>query len=182
MWALTLASLLLLLTQISLITAPRESQAQGFPGAYVVVPDVPEAGDAATPVQGDLTRPQPSLPDQASNAISVGPPRLVVERESINLGEVKLNKVVRVAFTLKNAGGQPLQINELPYIEVVEGCCPPDPVVGARTLQPGQTTELALEFMMHEGMGGPHLFRVHVKTNDPDRPDRSLDVRSNWVP
>ena len=50
------------------------------------------------------------------------------------------------------------------------------------TLNPGETTSLVLQFMMHGGMGGKHLFRVHVKTNDPTQPEKTLDVASNWVP
>jgi hypothetical protein len=37
-----------------------------------------------------------------------------------------------------------------------------------------------MQFMMHEGMAGPHDFRVHVKTNDPDQPDKELIVLSDW--
>src|SRR5574337_2178974 len=33
---------------------------------------------------------------------------------------------------------------------------------------------------MHAGMGGPHLFVIHVKTNDPVEPERQLRIRSNW--
>ncbi|MCL5997938.1 MAG: DUF1573 domain-containing protein [Chloroflexi bacterium] len=173
LWALTLASLLLLLTQFGLVTWPYDPQ--GFPGDYVVRPDV----EGATPVQSAAVR--PSVPDGASNATSASAPGLKVDRERIDLGDVKLNQVVGVAFTLTNAGGQPLRIQEPPYIEVLEGCCPPDPVVGAMTLNPGQSTQLSLQFMMHEGMGGKHLFRVHVKSDDPNQPDRTLDVVSNWV-
>jgi hypothetical protein len=35
---------------------------------------------------------------------------------------------------------------------------------------------------MHEGMGGPHQFRVHLLTDDPSEPETLLTVRSNWVP
>jgi hypothetical protein len=35
---------------------------------------------------------------------------------------------------------------------------------------------------MHAGMGGPHLFLVHVKSNDPVEPERVLKIRSNWIP
>lgn len=35
---------------------------------------------------------------------------------------------------------------------------------------------------MHEGMGGPHEFHVHVKTNDPVRPEMVLVAKSNWIP
>lgn len=35
---------------------------------------------------------------------------------------------------------------------------------------------------MHEGMGGPHRFDVHVRTNDPVEPEKVLIAKSNWVP
>ena len=49
------------------------------------------------------------------------------------------------------------------------------------TLNPGQTTTLSMQFMMHGSMGGKHLFRVHLKTNDPTQREKTLDVASNWV-
>ncbi len=49
-------------------------------------------------------------------------------------------------------------------------------------LNPGETTIVAMQFMMHDGMGGPHDFRVHFKTNDPQQPELTADVLSNWVP
>jgi hypothetical protein len=36
--------------------------------------------------------------------------------------------------------------------------------------------------MMHEGMEGPHDFRVHILTNDPQLPEQQVTIRSNWVP
>lgn len=35
---------------------------------------------------------------------------------------------------------------------------------------------------MHEGMGGQHQFRVHLRTNDPVEPEKLLTVLSNWTP
>ena len=49
-------------------------------------------------------------------------------------------------------------------------------------LNPGETTTLAMEFMMHGEMGGLHDFRVHLLTNDPTGADKTLAVISNWVP
>ena len=49
-------------------------------------------------------------------------------------------------------------------------------------LEPGQRTTLALRFMMTEGMGGPHDFRVHLPSNDREWGDRTLTVLSDWVP
>ncbi len=50
------------------------------------------------------------------------------------------------------------------------------------TLNPGESTTLSMEFMMHGDMGGMHDFRVHISSNDPKRPQYELAVLSNWVP
>jgi hypothetical protein len=50
------------------------------------------------------------------------------------------------------------------------------------TLAPGETTTLGMSFMMHGDMGGLHDFRVHLPSNDPTQPDKTLVVLSNWVP
>jgi hypothetical protein len=49
-------------------------------------------------------------------------------------------------------------------------------------LNPGESTTISMEFMMHGDMGGPHDFRVHLETNDPVQPNSELVVLSNWVP
>ena len=51
-----------------------------------------------------------------------GAPRLKVDRESQNLGDIKLGTTVRTAVELTNVGDQPLRITEKPSVEVVEGC------------------------------------------------------------
>ncbi len=48
-------------------------------------------------------------------------------------------------------------------------------------LQPGASTTVAMEFMMHGDMGGKHDFRLHLVTDDPAQPDLTLTVLSNWV-
>ena len=35
---------------------------------------------------------------------------------------------------------------------------------------------------MPAGMGGPHEFRVHLYTNDPDEPEMVLVALSDWGP
>jgi hypothetical protein len=49
-------------------------------------------------------------------------------------------------------------------------------------LAPGESTTLFIQFTMHEGMGGLHDFRVHISSNDPQQPERTLTVLSDWVP
>jgi hypothetical protein len=50
-------------------------------------------------------------------------------------------------------------------------------------LKPGESTVVqSSEFMMHEGMDGPHNFAVHLKTNDPNSSDLVVNVISDWGP
>jgi cell division septal protein FtsQ len=51
-----------------------------------------------------------------------GSPSLKVDREKIDLGDVKLGNTVSVSFQVTNVGDQPLRFQKQPYIEVVEGC------------------------------------------------------------
>jgi hypothetical protein len=56
--------------------------------------------------------------DQAVN----GTPVLQADRETIDLGDVKLGETVSASFTLTNTGDGPLKFEEAPYVEIVEGC------------------------------------------------------------
>jgi hypothetical protein len=50
-------------------------------------------------------------------------------------------------------------------------------------LKPGESTVVESGvFMMHAGMDGPHNFAVHLLTNDPNQPQKTVNVLSNWVP
>jgi len=51
-----------------------------------------------------------------------GSPRLQVDQDKIDLGEIKLGQTVEARFQLTNVGDQPLRFAEKPYIEIVEGC------------------------------------------------------------
>jgi hypothetical protein len=51
-----------------------------------------------------------------------GQPRLKVDREAIDFGDVRLGQTVEAAFVLTNVGDQPLHLAQAPYVEVVEGC------------------------------------------------------------
>ena len=62
-------------------------------------------------------------PSTAKVPIEVsGSPSLKVNKDKVDLGDVKLGQVVTVNFTLANVGDQTLRFNEKPYVEVVEGC------------------------------------------------------------
>jgi hypothetical protein len=51
-----------------------------------------------------------------------GEPRLVVDQELVDFGELSYGQTVSVTFTLTNTGDQTLRFSEQPYIEVLEGC------------------------------------------------------------
>ena len=62
-----------------------------------------------------------------SNSVKVpievkGSPSLKVDKEQVDLGDIKLNRTVSVSFQLSNVGDKTLRFSEQPYIEVLEGC------------------------------------------------------------
>ncbi len=62
-------------------------------------------------------------PAQPKATIEVsGSPSLKVDKEKVDLGDVKLGRTVDVKFTLTNVGDQTLRFTKAPYVEVVEGC------------------------------------------------------------
>jgi hypothetical protein len=51
-----------------------------------------------------------------------GQPKLNVDTDLVDLGDIGLGKTVEAAFVLSNVGDQPLRLTAMPYVEVVEGC------------------------------------------------------------
>jgi hypothetical protein len=51
-----------------------------------------------------------------------GAPALKVDKEQIDLGDVKLDVTVKATFNITNVGDQTLRFSRQPFIEVVEGC------------------------------------------------------------
>lgn len=51
-----------------------------------------------------------------------GAPSLRIDREKVDLGNMKFNQPAQVSFQLTNVGDQTLRLTKDPYIEVVEGC------------------------------------------------------------
>ena len=58
-----------------------------------------------------------ALPE-ASN----GTPRLVVDREVVDLGFFPFDAPARAVFTLANAGDGPLRLADVPRVSVLKGC------------------------------------------------------------
>jgi hypothetical protein len=51
-----------------------------------------------------------------------GAPKLMADKEKVDLGDLKLGETVSVSFEITNAGNQPLRFTEKPYVEVKAGC------------------------------------------------------------
>lgn len=60
---------------------------------------------------------QPAVPVTVS-----GSPRLQVDRDLIDFGEVPVGRMVKASFVLSNTGDQALTISHPPVPEVLEGC------------------------------------------------------------
>lgn len=110
-----------------------------------------------------------------------GAPHAEVSTTLIDHGDIQMEEFAESIFRIRNTGDQPLRILEEPRVELVQGCCPPRAIVSHMTLQPGEETTISLRFTMHEMMGGPHEFRVHVPTNDPTQAVILLTILSNWI-
>lgn len=59
-----------------------------------------------------------SAPPEAAN----GTPRLVVDREVVDLGAFPFEAPARAVFTLTNAGDGPLRLADVPRVSVLKGC------------------------------------------------------------
>jgi hypothetical protein len=51
-----------------------------------------------------------------------GTPRLVVDRDTVDLGRLPFETPAHVAFTLTNLGDAPLAITDVPRVDAVQGC------------------------------------------------------------
>jgi hypothetical protein len=111
-----------------------------------------------------------------------GAPRIKVDQANIDYGNVKNGGTpIRTVIQVSNVGDQDLNFTEAPYIELLDGCCPPVPAIGTLVLKPGESTTVVAEFFMHGKMGGLHNFKLHLTTNDPAEPDKTVSIISNWV-
>jgi len=59
---------------------------------------------------------------QKANIQVTGAPRLQVDQEVIDYGDVKLGTPVKTDVRVTNIGDQPLRFTEAPFIEIKEGC------------------------------------------------------------
>jgi hypothetical protein len=57
-----------------------------------------------------------------NNLNGSGSPSLKVDKEKVDLGDVKLGQPVSVTFQITNVGTKTLRFSKEPYVEVKKGC------------------------------------------------------------
>ena len=113
--------------------------------------------------------------------VTGGTPVVSVDQKRIDFGDLKDYTMETIIIKVTNTGTGMLSFSQKPYIQVLEGCCPPDLTVEKMTLRPGESTTItSAQFMMHPGMDGKHNYAVHILSNDPVQPDLVVNVLSNW--
>ena len=133
--------------------------------------DKAPAGDAKArgPMGGEIV----PTPGTASGTVSVGGVEVV--NANYEMGAVPMNVTVVPKWTLRNVSDTAVSL-DAPHAEVVEGCCPGTPKLTSLTLAPGAVSELEFPLQMHEGMGGPHYFILHIPVRAVDGTVEFLEV------
>jgi len=91
-------------------------------------------------------------------------PRIRVEPESFDFGNVLPDKTLRKEFTIRNFGNAPL---ELDNVSTTCGCTAA--LAGTKTIAPGGSTPLRVTFQTRRFSGKVER-RVLVRSNDPKTP------------
>ena len=91
-------------------------------------------------------------------------PRIKVEPESFDFGNVLPDKTLRKEFTIRNFGNAPL---ELENVSTTCGCTAA--IAGTKRIEPGGSTPLRVTFQTRRFSGKVER-RVLVRSNDPKTP------------
>jgi hypothetical protein len=104
----------------------------------------------------------------------------IVSEPVIEHGDLVVNRFVTSTFEIQNVGDETLVLLS-PWVEVHEGCCPPQAEISKQQLRPGEIATVSMRYTMHPGMDGQHDLRIHLRSNDPANPEIQLTALSNWV-
>lgn len=104
----------------------------------------------------------------------------VVSEPVVEHGDLLVNGFITSSFEIQNVGNETLVVLT-PWVQVHEGCCPPQAIISNRRLRPGEITTVSMRYTMHPGMDGQHDLRIHLLSNDPENPEIELTALSNWV-
>lgn len=102
---------------------------------------------------------------------SAGAPRISLDKETHDYGQVPYGKTVTQEFTATNTGDQTLHIQQL---RSSCGCTKATKAGGS--IAPGAKTEITVSFNTDGLRGGRKRQTIFVESNDPDRPTVRLTL------
>lgn len=102
-------------------------------------------------------------------------PKLVIQQNSFDFGDIKQGETVSHTFVLTNSGGDLLKINN---VQASCGCTAASPE--KTELAPGESTNLTVKFNSTGRMGN-QVKTVKVFTNDLQSPEMTITISGNVV-
>ena len=105
-------------------------------------------------------------------------PRISFDEDSVDIGKVPVDIPINFVFRFTNVGNAPLDIINV-WVKALRGCCPPIPVIGPRTLQPGEESTILIGETARNS-AGLHEFEITVESNDPVEPEKKLYLAVNF--
>lgn len=121
-----------------------------------------------------------TIPADFVPQVDGAPSIAVVSEPVIEHGDLVVNGFITSSFEIQNVGDETLVVLT-PWVQVHEGCCPPQATISNQRLRPGEITTVSMRYTMHPGMDGQHDLRIHLLSNDPNNPEIELTALSNWV-
>ena len=106
----------------------------------------------------------------------VGAPEIFCEKPVYEFGERHEGDTFEVQFVVENRGDADLALGTIKH---TCGCTTAVPQ--KTVLAPGETTTLKVLANTKGKKPGPHIFRIRISTNDPQRPVYELQLRGNVV-
>ncbi len=102
-------------------------------------------------------------------------PKLILQQDSFDFGDIKQGEKVSHTFVLSNGGGDALIISD---VRASCGCTAAAPE--KKELAPGESTNLLVTFNSANRKGTQHK-TVRIFSNDPENPEMMLSITGNVV-
>ncbi len=115
-----------------------------------------------------------------------GGPKLVLEGDSFELGDIKAGQVVQRSVEFSNGGDAALELDIVkvrPAPDATCGCGVEGYQVRPSAVRPGEKGELVFMLKVPEGMAGMEdRMLVELQSNDPSSPERTITLVFDMAP